>query len=158
MIFRKLKNPSDFFKTLPEDWLDELLPQWPVLKTTSEVYGVIKDYQVISGGIVFNQNLPQLSPVEIQAALLFQGAKYKLTTKGILLTAPYIGYIYTQPEFRGMGASSFWFHSLFDQCKNQRYWLSIEDLQLSAFYQKFGFSIHEFEGQSLDEYVMFKAF
>jgi GNAT superfamily N-acetyltransferase len=133
MIFRKLKNPSDFFKTLPEDWLDELLP------------GVIKDYQVISGGIVFNQNLPQLSPVEIQAALLFQGA-------------PYIGYIYTQPEFRGMGASSFWFHSLFDQCKNQRYWLSIEDLQLSAFYQKFGFSIHEFEGQSLDEYVMFKAF
>jgi len=145
MIFRKLKNPSDFFKTLPEDWLDELLPQWPVLKTTSEVYGVIKDNQVISGGIVFNQNLPQLSPVEIQAALLFQGAVY-------------IGYIYTQPEFRGIGASSFWFHSLFDQCKNQRYWLSIEDLQLSAFYQKFGFSIHEFEGQSLDEYVMFKAF
>ena len=89
MIFRKLKNPSDFFKTLPEDWLDELLPQWPVLKTTSEVYGVIKDYQVISGGIVFNQNLPQLSPVEIQAALLFQGAKYKLTTKGILLTEIY---------------------------------------------------------------------
>lgn len=145
MIFRKLKNPSDFFKTLPEDWLDELLPQWPVLKTTSEVYGVIKDNQVISGGIVFNQNLPQLSPVEIQAALLFQGA-------------PYIGYIYTQPEFRGMGASSFWFHSLFDQCNNQRYWLSIEVLQLSAFYQKFGFSIHEFQGQSLDEYVMFKAF
>ncbi len=143
MIFRKLENPTDFFTILPQDWLDELMPQWAVLEKTAEVYVVIKNNEVISGGIVFNQTLPRMTEVEIQASVLFKSASY-------------IGYVFTQPQFRGIGASSFWFHSLFDRHKHQGFWLSIEDIQLSSFYQKLGFSMQDFHEKSIDEYIMFR--
>ena len=126
MVFRKLVSPSEFFNILPQDWRDDLLPQWQDLEGTSDVFVVKYRADVISGGIVFHQMLPQLSAVEFQASMLFKNV-------------PYIGYIYTQPEYRSLGAASFWFHALFNRRKNQSYWLSIEDLRLSFFYQKFGF-------------------
>ncbi len=144
MVFRKLVSPSEFFNILPQDWRDDLLPQWQDLEGTSDVFVVKYRADVISGGIVFHQMLPQLSAVEFQASMLFKNV-------------PYIGYIYTQPEYRSLGAASFWFHALFNRRKNQSYWLSIEDLRLSFFYQKFGFSLYEFKEQSIDEYIMIKT-
>ena len=132
MAFKEILNPTvEFFDFLPRDWQYELLPQWPRLSKSAEVYGLYLDNaqeNLITMGIVFSHDLPQLT-------------LYEKTTKNLLIGYSYIGYVYTLPEFRGKGYASQWFSGLKTRYPKHNFWLTIEEPALADFYQKNNFEI-----------------
>lgn len=140
IAFNEILNPAaEFFDFLPRDWQDELLPQWPRLSKSAKVYGLYLDNAVeslITMGIIFSQDLPQLTP-------------YEKTIKNLLSDYYYIGYVYTLPEYRGKGYASQWFSGLIAHYSKYNFWLTIEEPVLADFYQKNNFKIFS-ESGSLD--------
>jgi GNAT superfamily N-acetyltransferase len=132
MEFKEILNPTvEFFDFLPRDWQDELLPQWPVLVKSAKVFCIYKDndqVNLITMGIVFSGDLPQLTP-------------YEKTIKNLLIGYSYIGYVYTLPEYRGQGCGSKWFTGLIAHYPKHNFWLTIEEPALANFYQKNNFEI-----------------
>ena len=132
MAFKEILNPTvEFFDFLPLEWQQELLPQWPALLKSANVYGLFRDNaqeNLITMGIVFSQDLPQLTP-------------YEKTIKNLLSGYSYIGYVYTLPEFRGKGYASQWFSGLKTHYPKHNFWLTIEEPALADFYQKNNFEI-----------------
>ena len=127
MIFTKVTKPSvTFFDFLPEDWKNELFPQWIKLHVNSTVYANFENEKLVNVGIIFNDVLPKLSSAEIVAKPFFKNALY-------------IGYLFTHPDYRGKGIAKNWFESVKKQYPNKNFWLAIEDPGLLYFYKKLGF-------------------
>ena len=132
MEFKEILNPTaEFFDFLPQDWQDELLPQWPVLAQSAKVFCIYKDnnqVNLITMGIIFSGDLPLLTP-------------YEKSIKNLLVDYSYIGYVYTLPEYRGQGYGSQWFSGLIAYYPKHNFWLTIEEPALADFYQKNNFEI-----------------
>lgn len=137
MEFKEILNPTaEFFDFLPRDWQDELLPQWPRLLKSAKVYGLYPDNaqeRIITVGIVFTQDLPQLTPYEKGIGNMLSGYSY-------------IGYVYTLPEYRGKGYASDWFTGLKLHFPKHNFWLTIEEPSLAGFYQKNNFEVFSGSG------------
>ena len=135
--FKEVLSPTaEFFTFLPADWQDELLPQWPRLSKSAKVYGLYLDNaleSLITMGIIFSEDLPQLTP-------------YENGIKNMLSGYSYIGYVYTQPEYRGKGYASDWFKQLKSHYPKHNFWLTIEEPALADFYIKNNFEVFSGSG------------
>lgn len=131
MKFNKVTQPPiSFFDFLPEDWKEELLPQWDNLRSSSEVYTITIDCELICMGIVFKEVLPKLSLAEKRVQKMF-------------VNYSYIGYLYTLPKYRGQGFATKWFEFIKKQDPKRNFWLAIEESILIEFYSKHGFKKYD---------------
>lgn len=124
MTFEVCENCIDFFKILPKDWQESILPHWETIKETTKGYLLIEKQKIISGGLVFSKCPPDMLYAIDEAN--------KWINKGYL----YVGFIFVIEERRHQNLGSIWLHNLKQMHPNQKYWLTIEDLKLDAFYTR----------------------
>ena len=142
-------NPSLFFDMLPKDWQEYIVPFWESLKTTSQLFVLVENNNVVAGGLVFSKCPPDMMYYEKEANNWFK--------KGYL----YLGYIFVDETQRNRKLGSLWLDKIKETFPKSGLWLSIEDVNLHKFYIKNGFrktativneghkeSIYAFEPQS----------
>ena len=119
---------SNFFKILPNDWQDIIVPVWGNYKMDANIYVFKNDMEITVGGIVFNGAPPNRTDFEIE-----EGQKY------VELGFKYIGFLFVDPKYRSKSLGSKWLSALKEQFPDQSYWLTIEEVGLRSFYEKNGF-------------------
>jgi diamine N-acetyltransferase len=124
MNFEVCGNCSEFFKILPLDWLESILPHWETINETTKGYLLVENQKIISGGLVFSKCPPDMLYAIDEANHWIKN--------GYL----YLGFIYVIEERRHQNLGSIWLNSLKQMHPNQKYWLTIEDLKLDTFYKK----------------------
>lgn len=141
--FKKIRTPNLFFKILPSDWQDIIIPQWSNYQESSTIYVIEHHKAVIAGGIVFSKTPPNATLLELDHSHLFD--------KGYL----YLGFIFVLPEYRNKSIASKWLQALKDQHSDQKFWLTIEDFGLKFFYEKNGFKfMDQTINAGVDEWVL----
>ena len=139
----KLKNyntkAASFFKMLPKDWQDVILPFWDNIKSTNQLYVLIDGEEVVAGGMVFHQCPPDMMFYKNKADYLF--------SKGFL----YLGFIFVKPSRRKQNLGSKWIDLIKSLYPKQGFWLSIEDENLDKFYTKNKFEKFETVKNTLNE-------
>ena len=142
MTFEACTDYLGFFKILPKDWQESLVPVWENFKASTSGYLLIDNTQIIAGGLVFSKCPPDMLYAENEANTWFN--------KGFL----YLGFIYVIEEKRHQNLGSVWLDNLKKRIPNQKFWLTIEDLKLDAFYVKNGFKyVKSFYNDGIEEAV-----
>jgi len=116
-----------FFKMLPSDWKDTIVPFWNDLKSTTQLFVLIENETIIAGGLVFSKCPPDLMYYENEANIWFE--------KGYL----YLGFIFVDEQQRNRSLGSLWLDNIKKQYSKTGFWLAIEDENLHKFYDKNGF-------------------
>lgn len=127
MTFEVCTNLLSFFKILPKDWQEGIVPYWENYKKTTKGYILIDNNEIIAGGLVFSTCPPDM--------LYNKGEAETWIEKGYL----YVGFIFVIEEKRQQNLGSVWLDNLKKTYPNQKFWLTIEDIKLDAFYIKNGF-------------------
>lgn len=127
MTFEVCENCREFFKILPKDWQETILPYWEEIKKTTKGYLLVENQETIAGGLVFSKCPPDMLYAIDEAN--------KWLNKGYL----YLGFIYVIERKRHQNLGSVWFTNLKQLNPKQSYWLTIEDLKLDTFYTKNNF-------------------
>ena len=136
--------PKLFFDFLPRDWGEHILPLWPNLKETSDIYTLKNERnKLVCGGIVFKESLP--TPSSIQKTFISSVDKNWY----------YLGYIYTDTAYRNQGLASKWLHEVMNLDKNVSYWLTTEEQALSDFYLKNGFQLYCHDTENMETLFIF---
>ena len=60
MTFEACTNFTSFFKILPKDWQEGIVPFWENYKETTKGYLLIDNNQIIAGGLVFSSCPPDM--------------------------------------------------------------------------------------------------
>ena len=142
MIFRACTDFTAFFKILPKDWQEGIVPFWEDYKKTTKGYLLIDTNTIIAGGLLFSKCPPDMLYAHEEAA--------SWINKGYL----YVGYIYVIEARRHQNLGTIWLHELKKQYPNQKFWLTIEDLKLDAFYVKNGFKrIKSLDNNGVEEVI-----
>ncbi|MBU3822664.1 GNAT family N-acetyltransferase [Flavobacteriaceae bacterium XHP0103] len=140
MVFKETIQYNQFFNILPLDWQETILPVWNNYKDTTKCYLLLDNEKPIAGGLVFYECPPDMLYAKEEAKVWF--------SKGYL----YLGFVYVLQERRGQNLGSLWLSKLKDKFPQQKYWLTIEDLDLHSFYVKNGFKkIKELNDQGQKE-------
>ena len=127
MIFEVCKNVEAFFEVLPTDWKESLLPYWDDLKSATTCYVISENNKIFVGGLMFTVCPPDMLYAKTEAeSWLNKGYNY-------------LGFIYVIEEKRHQNLGSLWLNNLKELLPNQKFWLTIEDERLDAFYVKNGF-------------------
>ncbi|NCO63654.1 MAG: GNAT family N-acetyltransferase [Flavobacteriales bacterium] len=140
MTFKLCDDCQTFFKVLPLDWQEIILPFWDHLKATTKGYVLVDNNQIIAGGLVFTECPPDMMYAKDEADTWMHN--------GYL----YVGFIYVIEERRHQNLGSVWLQNLKKTHPKQNYWLTIEDLKLDVFYTKNGFKrIKSLHNQGVEE-------
>ena len=132
VVFKSLNDDyNEFFKLLPDDWQQEIVPFWNDVKDESKIYVIAENHKIIGGGIVFNTCPPDL--------LYFKDNAQKWFDAGYL----YIGFLWIAEEHRNKNLGSFWLEQLKTSNPQQNYWLIIEEERLHNFYQRNDFVLKQ---------------
>jgi GNAT superfamily N-acetyltransferase len=127
----KLKNYNTkanlFFKMLPNDWQETIVPHWNKIKRSTVLYVLIEDKHIVAGGLVFSACPPDMKYYEKEANVWFN--------KDYL----YLGFIYVDATKRNRNLGSMWLDKVKQMYPKQGFWLAIEDEQLHKFYTINGF-------------------
>ncbi|MCM4172531.1 GNAT family N-acetyltransferase [Arenibacter sp. TNZ] len=118
----------EFFKILPGDWQQIILPVWEDLKKNANIFVFKNTLEITAGGIVFKGAPPNMTDFEIE-----EGQKY------IDMGFQYIGFLFVDSKYRNQALGSKWLKALMEEFPNQSYWLTIEEQGLRLFYEKNGF-------------------
>ncbi len=127
MTFSACTDFTAFFKILPKDWQEGIVPFWEDYKKTTKGYLLIDNTTIIAGGLVFSTCPPDMLYDKDEAETWIN--------QGYL----YVGFIFVIEERRQQNLGSIWLDNLKKAYTNQKFWLTIEDLKLDAFYVKNGF-------------------
>lgn len=118
---------DDLSLIYPIDWVKVLAPQWDKLSNSASVFALFHAEELMCVGIVFTDELPELSELEEAVKEEFDNL-------------PYIGYLFTPEKYRRQGWARLWFQQLIKETGLSKLWLTIEEKHLFEFYQKLGFS------------------
>lgn len=121
-------NPQEFFKILPPDWQEAIVPLWNDYKSSAKIYVFKENRFIIAGGIVFSTCPPDMTSHSKEAQKWFD--------KGYL----YIGFLFVNELYRHQRLGSLWIQCLKELMPNQNFWLVIEDENLGYFYERQGFT------------------
>lgn len=131
------ENVDSFFKILPTDWKSIIQPHWIQYKTSSTVYAIKENDEIIAGGIVFTNKFPGITEFEQQFLNLIEDNYY------------YLGFLWVAEHKRNKNLATFWLDTIKKTYPNQKFWLTIEEEKLKYFYEKNGFKIIS-ESKNLD--------
>lgn len=136
-------EPERFFDILPPDWRVEIEPHWIEYSENSRIYGLREHESIIAGGIVFSTVSPDtMGYSDIAQKWLDRGYQY-------------FGFIYVKEHRRNEGLGTLWIRKVKSLNTSQKYWLAIDDIGLSAFYQRFGFNIvQEVQNAGVPEWIL----
>ncbi|PNQ73082.1 hypothetical protein C1T31_08820 [Hanstruepera neustonica] len=127
ITFKRLTDAKRFFELLPLDWQDNILPQWPQIQERSTIYVLASEEDILAGGIVFSEIIPEMEAYKTEAQYWFS-QHYA-----------YIGYVWVPLEKRHNNYGTLWLKNLLALDTQQGYWLTTEEPQLQYFYEKAGF-------------------
>ena len=120
-------NQQQFFEILPKDWQDAIVPYWDDYKSTAKIFVFIEESKVVAGGILFYSMPPDLIWNKKNLQPWFD--------KGYA----YIGFLFVAEDKRHQKLGSLWIESVKSLMPNQKFWLVIEEENLSKFYEKHHF-------------------
>lgn len=152
LLVDRTHQPEYFFTILPDDWREDIEPEWPAYKNWASIYtleipnslavkpifeigsdGKPKSTPasklVYGGGIIFSIPSPD--------TLIYKREAQHWFDKGYL----YMAWIWIQEEFRGHSLGSIWVEEVIKHHPGQKFWLTIEDYSLWEFYKKCGFQM-----------------
>lgn len=121
--------PDYFFSILPKDWRNDIAPLWNDYKNTSSIYILKENNNILGGGIIFSKVSPDLEWCKLEAQKWFD--------KGFL----YLAFIWIDEKHRNKKLGSKWLAEVQKKYLNQKFWLTIEDINLKSFYKKNGFKL-----------------
>ena len=124
------KDPSSFFALLPEDWRNDIYPEWPNYENNSKIFGVKLEHEIVGGGIVFGKISPDTQAYALEAQKLFEAGMH------------YFGFLWIDPVHRGKELGSYWIGEVKKKIQKPL-WLSIEEKGLQPFYERNGFKIYK---------------
>lgn len=130
LTFKEITDPKAIgkaFTVYPADWKEVLLPTWPEYVETARVYGLFQEDRLTTVGILFHGAAPEMEAFETTAHRLFGEGH------------PYLGFLYTLPEYRGRGYAPKWLKALRKTLPEKMIWLTVEDPGLITFYETNGF-------------------
>lgn len=126
--FYKLTDAYErFFKLLPDDWQEVIVPFWKDYEKSAAIYVFENHLEISAGGIVFNSCPPDLLTYKKELQYWFDEGY------------AYLGFIFVKETMRGQNLGSQWLDAIKKQLPNQKFWLLIEDEYLHHFYVKNGF-------------------
>ena len=137
-------TPQSFFNILPQDWHENIVPYWIDCQHTARIFILKSDTKVLGGGIVFTSVSPDTHP------------DYKATAQawfdeGYL----YIGFLWFHEQHRNKQLGSKWLQHVFSIFPNHKFWLTIDEYRLAAFYMRHGFRLVEkIELNDYPEWIM----
>tara|TARA_R110000868_G_scaffold21640_11_gene89839 strand:- start:5013 stop:5483 length:471 start_codon:yes stop_codon:yes gene_type:complete len=123
------RDPNDFFRILPHDWQETLLPIWTKNGKDADVFVLCEAEQIIAGGIVFRGFTDEMNSFKTAALSFINSECY------------YIGYLWVIESRRGEDLGSLWLKSVKEYDPKANYWLTIEEEKLKNFYIKNGFKL-----------------
>ena len=94
------KTPQQFFKILPQEWQEIIVPQWERFKNTATIYVFKEKNMIIAGGIVFEKSHPNMTGFEKEYQFLYDESFF------------YIGFVWVIPEKRNQQLASKWLTKL----------------------------------------------
>lgn len=128
--FQKYTAQSeDFFKILPEDWVENLGPIWTKERGKAAVFVLLDADRIVAGGIIFSGLTEDMDGFK-EEAIAFVASGYL-----------YIGYLWVIESRRGENLGSLWLTALKAYFPETSFWLTIEEDKLKHFYLKNGFRI-----------------
>lgn len=120
-------EPERFFRLLPPDWQDGIVPYWESYESRALIFGLEIKGKVAGGGIVFH---------ELTDETIVYGAIAEAYYQQHFC---YIGYLWINPEYRGLGLGSRWLSDVHNLLPNRSFWLTVDDPLLQAFYERNGY-------------------
>lgn len=124
-------NSSEFFKILPLDWQQTIVPFWDDYMSTAKIYIFKENNTIIAGGIVFSTCPPDMKSHSEEAQKWFNNGYF------------YIGFLYVVESHRNKKLGSQWIDALKKSMPDQSFWLVIEDEGLGTFYEKHQFKMEK---------------
>lgn len=147
--FKEITNKAErFFDILPADWQEGIAPYWSAYEHNARIFVLESAMEVVGGGIVFTTVSPDCQPAYKEEAQSWFDKGFH-----------YIGFLWISEAHRDKQLGSKWLQHLFSHMPEQSFWLSIEDLRLSSFYNRNGFQlITKVELDYYPEWVMTKDY
>ncbi|TYP98723.1 acetyltransferase (GNAT) family protein [Tenacibaculum adriaticum] len=140
---KELTDSKKYFNILSEEWKELITPVWQQHASSSNIYGLFLNNELIGGGILFSKMPPFATQFEKDNATLFE--------KGYL----YLGYVWVRENHRNKGYASNFLTLLKNEHPNQKYWLTIEEENLRYFYEQNGFTVYaESENEYPKEWIL----
>lgn len=127
-IFKQSTN-LEFFKLLPTDWHNSIVPFWDDYADSSRIYLLYHKNKLIAGGITFKTCSPDMLYDEYEAKKWFD--------QGFI----YLGFIWVIEEYRNKKIGSMWLKELINKFPTQKFWLTVDEENLISFYKKNGFEL-----------------
>lgn len=125
VAFREhLGDALAFISILPNDWAAGLLEIWEEYAPKSTIYVLVQGERIVAGGIVVN-GVPDDMYHFLEEARFWADKGYS-----------YIGYLWVVEDQRNKNLGSRWLDELKNRHPKAKFWLSIEDESLKAFYSK----------------------
>ncbi|GGG98314.1 hypothetical protein GCM10011416_15510 [Polaribacter pacificus] len=125
----KLQNGTQqaslFFKLLPLDWQESLVPNWDFYKNKgAQIWLLSNKDDICAGGILFKAAAPEMD--------IFKSTAQHWFDLGYL----YIAYVWVPVRHRDKGYGSQWIQAVLQQFPKQGFWLTTEEKGLRNFYEK----------------------
>lgn len=137
-------QPQRFFNILPQDWYENIAPYWKDCQHSARIYILESDTEVLGGGIVFTKVSPDTHHN-------YKAAAQAWFNKGYL----YIGFLWFYEKHRNQQLGSKWLQNVFALFPHQKFWLTIDEYRLAAFYIRHGFQLIErIEFNDYPEWIM----
>lgn len=131
--------PKLFFKMLPRDWQELIVPFWDEIKSTSQLYVLIEENCVLAGGLVFSKCPPDMK-------------YYKKADEWFKKGYLYLGFIFVDETKRNRNLGSLWLENVKKEYPKNGFWLAIEDENLHKFYIRNGFEkVETVKNEELNE-------
>ncbi len=127
ILFKKLEGEySTFFQILPKDWQESL--EKIFIEEEAIIYVFIENDLIVAGGILFKNYNDDMSNFKEESKLYLK------------VNYLYIGYLYVVETFRGKSLGSSWINYIKKAYPETKFWLTIEEENLEAFYLQNGFN------------------
>lgn len=120
-------DPERFFRLLPADWREGIVPYWESYGSHALIYGLEVNGELAGGGIVFHEATDETIAYGHIADQYYQQHFC------------YIGYLWIHPEYRGLGLGSSWLSNVHNILSNRSFWLTVDDPALQVFYERNGY-------------------
>ncbi len=120
-------TPEHFFRILPTDWQEAIVPFWMDFADHVHIYVLMQDHEIVAGGIVFRKTPPDMEHFRSEAKRWFRNG-YR-----------YIGFIWVPENKRNQNFGSAWLQELKKTEPGRGFWLTTEEKGLAGFYLKNNF-------------------
>ncbi|WP_320417097.1 GNAT family N-acetyltransferase [Tenacibaculum sp. IB213877] len=142
-FIKPISNQTELFSILSDEWKELITPVWQLHASSSNIYGLFLNDQLIGGGILFYKMPPYATSFELENENLFK--------KGYV----YLGYVWISENHRNKGYASKFLTLLKKENPSQKYWLTIEEENLRYFYEQNGFTMYaESENEYPKEWIL----